>query len=161
MLASYRLRDLASWASLLGQAMLASPTVPEPPPSTPELVSVWRQKLRTFLAEVVALQQAVELISERHFDGHEVLFVDTHQELASSYERARLLTDGFNLFADEKHVENIDVKSVESRQGPRLGQLLNEWTMSARSKALAAEGKAFEARDEVVAWLKSKTPAAS
>ena len=78
------------------------------------------------------VQQAVELISERHFDGHEVLFVDTHQELASSHERARLLANGYNLIADEKDMESIDMQSLESRQGPRLGQLLNEWTMSAR-----------------------------
>jgi hypothetical protein len=101
------------------------------------------------------------VISAQYFDGHQVLFVDAREELISSYERARLLVNGYNLFADEKGVERIDMQSLESRQGPRRGQLLNQWTMSARSKALAAMGRDFEASDEVVAWLRSNATAAS
>ena len=160
MLASCRLRDLASWASLLGLVILTFPTAAEPS-LTPEFVCAWRQKIRTLLEGVAALQQAVEVISAQYFDGHQVLFVDAREELISSYERARLLANGYNLFADENGVERIDVQSLESRQGPRRGQLLNQWTMLARSKALAALGRDFEASDEVVSWLRSNATAAS
>ena len=160
MLASCRLRDLASWASLLGLVILTFPTAAEPS-LTPEFVCAWRQKIRTLLEGVAALQQAVEVISAQYFDGHQVLFVDAREELISSYERARLLANGYNLFADEKGVERIDMQSLESRQGPRRGQLLNQWTMLARSKALAAMGRDFEASDEVLAWLRSNATAAS
>jgi len=154
MLASCRLRDLASWASLLGLVILTSPTAAEPS-LTPEFVCAWRQKIRTLLEGVAALPQAVELISVQYFDGHQVLFVDAREELAASCDRARLLANGYNLFADEKGVERIDTQSIESLQGPTLGKLLNQWSMLARSKALAAQGRDLEARDEVVAWLRS------
>ena len=114
MLASCRLRDLASWASLLGLVILTFPTAAEPS-LTPEFVCAWRQKIRTLLEGVAALQPAVELISAQYFDGHQVLFVDAREELISSYERARLLANGYNLFADEKGVERIDMQSLESR----------------------------------------------
>ena len=132
MLASCRLRDLASWASLLGLVILTFPTAAEPS-LTPEFVCAWRQKIRTLLEGVAALQQAVEVISAQYFDRHQVLFVDAREELISSYERARLLANGYNLYADERGVERIDMQSLESRQGPRRGQLLNQWTMLARS----------------------------
>ena len=159
MLAATRLRDLGSWASLLGIVMLTStstPTLPQPP----DFVSVWRDKLRKFLVEVVALQQAVELISERYFDGHEVLFVDTRQELASSHELAMRLIHAYNYFAEEnENEEGIDIQSIEHCQGRKLRELLNQWSMSARSKALAAQGQSFEARDVVLDWLKANPPA--
>jgi hypothetical protein len=157
MLAACRLREHTSWASLFGIAMLNSTSTPTFP-ETPEIVSVWREKVCKFAEEVVALGQAVELISGRYFDGHEVLFGDTQQEIACSHERARLLAQSYNCFADENDAQRIDMQSIEKRQGPRLAQLLNDWSMTARSKALAAQGKIFEARDEVVAWLTANTP---
>lgn len=157
MLAACRLRDQASWANLLGIAMLNSTSTPTLP-GTPDIVCVWRKKVCNFAEEVVALGQAVKLISERYFDGHEVLFVDSQQEITFSLERASLLAQSYNCFAAENDALRIDMQSIEKRQGPRLGQLLNNWSMTARSKALAAQGRIFEARDEVVAWLTANTP---
>jgi hypothetical protein len=39
----------------------------------------------TTLADVVALERAVDLISEGFFDGHNVLFADSQKKLTSSH----------------------------------------------------------------------------
>jgi hypothetical protein len=70
-----------SWASLLGISMLAAS-----PQLTPfelgtagDFLELWRKKLCTTLADVVALERAVDLISEGFFDGHNVLFADSQK----------------------------------------------------------------------------------
>jgi hypothetical protein len=110
-------------------------------------------KLCTFLTEVVAVQLAVDLISEGYFDGHDVLFVDVKEQLASSYESAKLLIVGYNFYAQENGGEPIDIDAVERCSERKVDQHLNEWVMLSRSKALAARGKIFEARDEVLSLL--------
>ena len=61
----------------------------------------WRKKLRTLHADVFALEQAVELISEGYFDRHEVLFSDAREPLTSARESAELLIAGYNCFAED------------------------------------------------------------
>jgi len=38
------------------------------------ILEVWRQKLCGFVADVVTLERAVDLICDGYFDGHDVLF---------------------------------------------------------------------------------------
>ncbi len=83
------------------------------------------------LADVVALERTVELISEGFFDGHNVLFADTQKQLTSSHETSRLLVVGY------------------------MDNFLNEWVMLSRGKVLVASGEIFGARDEVSALLKT------
>jgi hypothetical protein len=54
------------------------------------------------------MHEAAELISALYFDGHQVL-------------RRTPSRNGYNLLADEKGVERIDMQSIESLQGPTLG----------------------------------------
>ena len=42
-----------------------------------DFLELWRAKLCTILADVVALERAVDLISEGYFEGHDVLFADS------------------------------------------------------------------------------------
>ena len=72
------------------------------------------EKLRTILTEVVALERAVDLISEGYFDGHDVLFADSRKELTSSHETARFLIVGYNCFAEENSNEPIDMQYGDS-----------------------------------------------
>jgi hypothetical protein len=102
---------------------------------------------------VVALQQAVDLISEGYFDGHDVLFSDSKEELWSSYETAKFLILGYNCFAEQAERELIDIETMGNSLGRRVEQRRNEWVMLSRSKALAAGGRPFEARDEVLAFI--------
>ena len=94
---------LASWAGLLGISVIDT----GPGSRAGQLQTMrdfaerWRQKLCTFLADVFAIEQAVDLISEVYFDGHEVLFADTKEQLTSSYESLELLVAGYNCFAQE------------------------------------------------------------
>ena len=153
-------RVLMSWAGLLGISMID--TTPSTKPF--ELATVrdfperWREKLCALLADVVTLERAVNLICVRYFDGHDVLFKDSRGELTSSYEVAQLLVAGYNCFAQENGKEAIDIDALERCPGHRVGQHLNEWVMLCQSKVLAARGEIFEARDKVLALLKTDDP---
>src|SRR5579864_5492307 len=91
-------RALASWASLLGISMIDVAQGSRPPEleTMRDFTQHWRQKLCALLADVVALHQAVDLISQGYFDGHEILFADAREHLTSSYERMELLVAGYN-----------------------------------------------------------------
>ena len=151
---------LTSWASLLGIFMLTTS-----PRSTPfELVTardfleLWREKLCTILADVVALERAVDLISEGYFDGHDVLFADSRKEVTSTHETARLLIVGYNCFAGENGKESIDMEAMERSPGRKVDHFLKEWVMLSRSKVLVTCGEIFAARDEVLAFLRAGDP---
>jgi hypothetical protein len=148
-------RELAGWSSLLGVSMLDGKPGSEPfePQRARNFFEQWRSALCRLFADVVALQQAVDLISEGYFDGHDVLFSDSKEELWSSYETAKLLILGYNCFAEEAGKELIDMETVGNSLGCRVEQRRNEWVMLSRSKALAAGGRLFEARDEVLAFI--------
>jgi len=148
---------LTGWASLLGLAMVD--TTPHSKPfelatvgNFPEL---WRQKLCEFFTDVVTLQRAVDLICEGYFDGHDVLFKDSRGKLTSCYETAKLLVLGYNCFAQQNGKEGIDIVALQRCPGSRVAQHLNEWVMLSQSKVLAAGGKAFEARDKILALLRA------
>src|SRR5882762_376051 len=121
MTAAQEWRVLMSWASLLGIFMLA--TSPQSKPfelgTSGDFLELWREKLCTILANVVALERAVDLISEGYFDGHDVLFADSQKELTSSHETARFLIVGHNCFAEENGNEPIDKRLSSVVQGAR------------------------------------------
>jgi len=73
------------------------------------------------------------LISEGHFDGHDVLFADSREALTLFYENAKLLIAGYNSFADENGKDPIDVEGIERGPGRKTDQLLNEWVMWAEA----------------------------
>jgi len=64
--AAHHWRELTSWASLLGISVIDRS--PESKPVRPAIMrdfsECWWQKLRSLLAEAVALEQAVDLISQ-------------------------------------------------------------------------------------------------
>ena len=101
-----------------------------------DLSERWRQKLRTFLAEVVALEQAVDLISQGYFDGHDVLFDDAKEHLTSSHEIVQELITAYNWFAENNGEERIDLDADPGRPALTVEQRLNAWVMLSRSKAL-------------------------
>jgi hypothetical protein len=105
------------------------------------------------LADLVALEQAVDLISQRYFDEHDVLFADAQEQLTCSHEVAELLVAGYNCFAEDDGKEPIDLEGDPGCPGCSVEQRLNEWVMLSRSKALAACGRMFEARDEALRCL--------
>ena len=125
-----------------------------------DFLGLWRQKLCAFLADVVAVQRAVDLTSEGYFDGHDVLFADTKERLTASRENANSLVVAYNYFAAENGKETIDVEVVERCPGRKVEKLLNEWVMLSRSGALLARGRPFDARDEVLSWFGANDPVA-
>jgi len=153
-------RVLMSWASLLGISMLAAShqLTRFEVDTAGDFLELWRKKLCMILADVVALERAVDLISEGFFDGHDVLFADSQKKLTSSHETSRLLVVGYNCFAKENGKESIDMEAIERSPGRKVDHFLNEWVMLSRSKVLVARGEIFAARDEVLALLKTDDP---
>ena len=150
----------SSWASLFGVSILTSSGTPLEglaPTKREDLLEHWRTKLCELASEVLVVGQAAELISEGYFDGHNVLFLDTRRKLESTYENTNLLIAGYNCFAGENGELPIDLDAVERHPEGGVEQFLNEWVMLARTKALATRGKVFEARDEVMSWLRAQT----
>ena len=147
---------LASWAGLLGVFLIIDTTprlIPIQLSTGGDFLGLWRQKLCAFLADVVAVQRAVDLTSEGYFDGHDVLFADVKERLSASHENANSLVVAYNYFAAENGKETIDVDVVERCPGRKVEKLLNEWVMLSRSGALVARGRLFDARDEVLSWF--------
>src|SRR5215469_8973770 len=146
LVATEKARTLCSWAALVGLALfvirvpilsesekspLPSAVVDPKTPGVFEVAAIWREKLCNVFMEVVPLRQATDLISDRHFLGHKV----------------------YNWSADENGLPSIDAVEVEKGRGPSLGKLLEEWTMLAKSEALAANGELLQARDEILNYL--------
>jgi hypothetical protein len=148
---------LAGWASLLGIAMID--TTPHSKPfdlaAVENFPELWCQRICAFFADVVTMEQAVDLISEGYFDGHDVLFKDSRAELTSSYEKAKLLVLGYNCFAQDNGKEAIDIDALQRSPRLKVAQHLNEWVILSQSKCLAARGKILEARDKILALLKA------
>jgi len=156
MIAAQGWRALASWASLLGLAI-----IDRGPQATPfelhtvrDFLEVWRSKLRSFFTDIVTLDRAVDLICEGYFDGHDVLFTDSRGELTSTYEKAELLVACYNCFAEENGKEVIDIDTLNRGPDRGVARYVNEWVMLSQSKVLAARGEVFEARDKVLTLLK-------
>ena len=117
-LAIDRSKLIGKWASLVGLAMLGAKGIPVLPElaDVGDLEETWRQALCAYLEEVLALEHAVEIISDVYFDGHEVLFSDVKEELAAFRKRATLQISGYNLFAAENNLVLIDAHAIEESE---------------------------------------------
>jgi hypothetical protein len=146
-------RQIASWAALLGISIIDSMGASK---TGNNLSERFREKLCRLLADVLAHEEAVDLISQGYFEGNEVLFADARECLTVSFESARELIVGYNWFAAQNGKEPIDTEGNDVRAPGRVEQLLNEWVRLSRGKALAATGKVFEGRDEILSVLHSQ-----
>ena len=154
LVATRQWRALARWGSLLGIAMLdGGPDSKVQPQRVTDFFNRWRDAVSRLFADVVAMQHSVDLISAGYFDGHDVLFCDCKKELWSSFESAKLLILSYNCFAEENGKEMIDIEVVANQLGHRVEQRCDEWVALAKSKALAASGELFKARDELMGFI--------
>lgn len=90
------------------------------------------------LTEVVALEQAVDLISEAYFDGHDVLFTDSRKKLMSSFETVWLLISGYNQFAQDNRIEPINIEAIQRTPGSKVDSFVKEWVALSRSQHFVA-----------------------
>ena len=109
--------------------------------------------MRGFLADVRSHEEAVDLISQAYFEGNDVLFADVREYITAVCESVRELITGYNWFATQHSKEAIDTEGSDAHAPGCVEQLVNEWVKLARGKALAANGKIFEARDEILSVL--------
>lgn len=128
---------LAGWGSLLGIAMID--TTPHSKPfdlaAVENFPELWCQKICAFFADVVTMEQAVDLISEGYFDGHDVLFKDSRGELTSSYEKANLLVLGYNCFAQDNGKAAIDIDALQRSPRRKVANTSTSGSYCLRVKA--------------------------
>jgi hypothetical protein len=148
-------RQIASWAALLGISMIEASSESKPSISKrfEPLPERWREKLCSSFADLIAHEEAVDLISQGYFEGGEVLFADARQHLTASCESARELIVAYNWFAVQNGKEKIDIETNGVGAPGRVEQLLNQWVRLSRGKALVITGKLFEGRDEILSLL--------
>lgn len=148
-------RQIASWAALLGLSMTAATGEMNVVQfeKIGDLPERYRTKMCGFLADVLAHEEAVDLISQGYFQGNEVLFTDVREHLTAACETVRELITGYNWVAAQYGKVAIHTEGSDARTPGRVEQLLNEWVKLARGRALAANGKIFEARDEILSVL--------
>jgi hypothetical protein len=158
MLAADIWRQILSWAALLGISMIEATDEGKAVgfETVTDLPERWREKLRSSFADLIAHEEAVDLISQGYFQGNEVLFADARQYLTASCESARELVVGYNWFAAQNSKEQIDTEGSDVRALGRVEKLLNQWVRLSRGKALVATGKVFEGRDEILAALQPR-----
>jgi hypothetical protein len=152
-------RQIATWAALFGISMIAATreTNTVQFETIRDLPERWRAKMCILLADVLAYEEAVDLVSHGYFEGNDVLFADVREHLTTASETVRELITGYNWFAAQHGKEAIDTKGNDARTPGRVEQLLNQWVKLARGKALAANGKIFEARDAMLSVLERQT----
>src|SRR5215469_10615290 len=121
-----------------------------------DLPERWREKLSSLLSNVLAHEEAVDLISQGYFQGTEVLFTDAREYLTASCACAREMVVGYNWFAAQNGKEQIDTERNDVFSSGRVERLVNEWVRLSRGKALAATGKVFEAREEILSVLQPR-----
>ena len=155
MLAADIWRQTSSWAALLGISMIEATNEGKALEfeTATDLPERWRKKLCSSFADLIAHEEAVDLISQGYFQGNDVLFADARKYLAASCERARELVVAYNWFAAQNGKERIDTAGSDVRAAGRAEQLLNQWVRLSRGKALVATGKVFEGRDEILSVL--------
>jgi hypothetical protein len=92
-----------------------------------DLPERWRGKVCSFLADVLAHEEAVDLISQGYFQGNEVLFTDVRERLTAACEAVGELITSYNWFATQHSKEAIDTERSDVHASVRVEQLLNEW----------------------------------
>jgi len=153
-------RELASWASLHGISMIATT------PTQSLRAGAGEKSYGTLAGETLHIPlrggrpgAAVGLISEGHFDGHDVLFADSREALTSSYENAKLLIVGYNWFADENGKDlSMSKLSNVGRDAIRINSSMSG--SCCLGAAPNSTRKIFEARDEFCHCSMQTSPSA-
>jgi hypothetical protein len=79
----------------------------------------WREMSERFLCEVYSLRQAADGISQRYFDGHQVLFPSSAGEFTKLVECLEELVKGYNEdFADESRQHTCPAPGLELLKPP-------------------------------------------
>lgn len=133
----------------------------------PAPLAEWHHELTALLEDFFAHRAAVELVQERHFDGHPILFLDLEAELAETARtlesavataneylkrRAELCPAEPNGGAGESN-PTIPLESIKaSASGPQAAVIAGKWLGDARHEAIGSDEVRWERfREEVQA----------
>lgn len=108
-----------------------------------ELIREWEFTVGKCLMEVYAFQQALTLISNKYFDGQQILFNDSIKDLAEVIKEAEKTVDNFNcLFDDETELlERMDLEPLRQSANKVAAQQMVYIVDMAKAEALDAMGE--------------------
>jgi hypothetical protein len=139
-----RLERRASLLSALGKAGS---------PRTRREEVVWKDIAGLLLIKLYAFRQAVATISQRYFDGEEVLFPDLVRSLAELIEYTEELVATFNDEVAGKPEDTMDLEAFRQGAGKAVTQQISYLVDMAKAEALDAMGEDREALELVERYL--------
>ena len=114
---------------------------------------VWKEIAGILLIKLYAFRQAAGTISQRYFDGEEVLFPDLVRSLAELIKYVEELVATFNDEVAGKPEDKIDLEALRQGAGKAVVQQIAYLVDMAKAEALDAMGEDREALELVERYL--------
>ena len=124
------------------RALLLSMMCKASSPCTKQEEMEWKEMAGMLLTKLYAFRQAVTTISQRYFDGEEVLFPDLVRSLADLIKYTEeLLVASFNDEVAGKPEDKIDLEAFRQGDGKAVMQQISDLVNMAKADALDAMGE--------------------
>lgn len=103
--------------------------------------------LHNFVLEGLALESAIQQISNEHFGGIQILFADLGQKLAERNQAAEQLRRGYNATAPKFGFAPITDNEIQASMAEQTSRKASELISLSRAEAAAKFGSFHEARE--------------
>jgi len=113
----------------------------------------WKDMAGQLLTKLYTFRQAAATISQRYFDGEEVLFPDLVRSLAELIKYTEELVAMFNDEVAVKHDDTMDIEALRQGAGKVVSQQISYLVDMARADALDAMGEDRAATEIVERYL--------
>ena len=105
------------------------------------------------LSKLYAFRQAVATISQRYFDGEEVLFPDLVGSLGDLIKYTEVLAASFNNEIAGKTADKMDLEAFRQGDGKSVTQQISDLVNMAKAQALDTVGEERAATELVARYL--------
>ena len=110
-----------------------------------EEVSYWKKLFFGFYGETYVETRSFEILKQKYYPGHEILFSDLALKMESLERVAKILLESFNVFCDgRKDISPIDLRVFESQLQPHLDQKVKNMADLAKAEVLVRWGRRSE-----------------
>ena len=113
----------------------------------------WKEMAGVLLTKIYAFRQAITAISQRYFDGEEVLFLDMVRSLTDLIKYTEVLVESFNDQVTGKPEDKVDLQALRQYDDKTVMQQISELVTMAKADALDAVGEHRTATELVLRHL--------
>lgn len=112
----------------------------------PEEWNSWRAMLIERSVHIRQLKEAIDIISARHFEGHQLLFAEHEERLDRANVSLEELVSDYNLFAlEEASLQPIDIDAELCLTAKQIEMQIPIFEMTAQAKMLNDAGEDYAA----------------